>query len=330
MNALVWNVRGLNNPSRQYEVKKQILKCKANVVCLVETRIKDCNFSPIKDKFLPGWSCESCFSDHQLCRIWLLWKIENVLITVVFSSSQCLHCWIQLVDTQYVFFLTFVYASNDGIDRRELWSKLEDLHPSIGNSPWLLAGDFNVIKHPSEKLGGRILNTYEQDFLACSETIGVVDHPAVGCYYTWTNKREDGTFVMKKLDRVLVNHSWLDLFSQCVVQFMAPGISDHSLVLISLGEKQDYGPKPFKFFNIWSEHQNFLAWIEEAWAIEVAGSPMFKLYSRLKAVKAKMKGVNKDIYGCIAQKVLVARQNLEAVQMRLMQKHGEVGLRTCE
>jgi hypothetical protein len=57
---------------------------------------------------------------------------------------------------------------------------------------------------------------------------------------------------------------------------------------------------------------------------------MFKLYSRLKAVKAKMKGVNKDIYGCIAQKVLVARQNLEAIQMRLMQKHREVGLRTSE
>jgi hypothetical protein len=254
MNAFVWNVRGLNNPSKQYEVKKQILKCKANVVCLVKTRIKYCNFSPIKDKFLPRWSCEFCFSNHQLCKIWLLWKIENVLITVVFSSSQCLHCWIQLIDTQYAFFLTFVYSSNDGIDRRELWSKLEDIHPSIGNSPWLFAGDFNVIKHPSEKLGGRILNTYEQDFLACSETIGVVDHPAVGCYYTWTNKREDETFVMKKLDRVLVNHSWLDLFSQCVVQFMAPGISDHSLVLISLGEKQDYSPKPLKFFNIWSEH----------------------------------------------------------------------------
>ncbi len=57
-------------------------------------------------------------------------------------------------------------------------------------------------------------------------------------------------FFIKKLDRVLVNHSWLDLFSQCVVQFMAPRISDHSLVVISLGEKQDYGPKPFKFFNI--------------------------------------------------------------------------------
>ena len=115
----------------------------------------------------------------------------------MFSSSQCLYCWIQLVNTQYAFFLTFVYASNDSIDRRELWSKLEDLHPSIGNSPWLLVGDFNVIKHPSEKLGGRILNTYEQDFLACSETIGVVDHLAVGCYYTWTNKREDGTFLLK-------------------------------------------------------------------------------------------------------------------------------------
>ena len=54
MNALVWNVRGLNNPSKQYEVKKQISKHKVSLVCLVETRIKDCNLPLIKDKFLVG------------------------------------------------------------------------------------------------------------------------------------------------------------------------------------------------------------------------------------------------------------------------------------
>jgi exonuclease III len=69
MNALVWNVRGLNNPSKQYEVKKQISKHKASLVCLVETRIKDCNLPLIKDKFLVGLGCETCFSDHHLCRI---------------------------------------------------------------------------------------------------------------------------------------------------------------------------------------------------------------------------------------------------------------------
>jgi exonuclease III len=62
MNALVWNVRGFNHPSKQLEVRKQITKCKANVVCLVETRIREDKFQSISDKFLPGWGRAFCFS----------------------------------------------------------------------------------------------------------------------------------------------------------------------------------------------------------------------------------------------------------------------------
>jgi hypothetical protein len=102
------------------------------------------------------------------------------------------------------------------------------------------------------------------------------------------------------------------------------------LILITIGEKQNYGPKPFKFFNHWTEHKDFFPWIEEAWSTEVAGSPMFMLYSKLKAVKTKLKRVNKDLYGCISQKILLTRQKLESVQLRLLQKNSEVGLRTLE
>uniref|UniRef100_A0A2N9J3H3 Reverse transcriptase domain-containing protein n=1 Tax=Fagus sylvatica TaxID=28930 RepID=A0A2N9J3H3_FAGSY len=269
--------KGRDNPPPipLYEVRKQISSCKANLVYLVETRIKDCNFTTNKDR-----------------------------------SAQCLHCWVQMLDMQCTFFITFIYASNDGMNRRALWSDLEAFQNSICDSPWLLAGDFNVIKDPSQKLGNMILNSYEQEFLACTEFIGVEDHPAVGCYYTWTNRREDGVFVMKKLDRVLVNHQWLHLFPQCIVHFLPPGVSDHSMAYISIGERQDFGPKPFKFFNIWTEHNDFLTWIEDAWSADVTGSHMFRLYSRLKAVKAKLKRVNKDLYGCISQKVLIARQKL--------------------
>ena len=80
----------------------------------------------------------------------------------------------------------------------------------------------------------------------------------------------------------------------------------------------------------WIEHKDFFPWIEEAQSTEVVGSPMFMLYSKLKAIKTKLKRVNKDLYGCISQKVLLARQKLESVQLRLLQKNSEVGLRTLE
>ena len=84
------------------------------------------------------------------------------------------------------------------------------------------------------------------------------------------------------MDRVLPNH----YFPQCIVLFLPPGISVHSAAFISI---KAFGPKPFKFFNVWSDHKDFLSWVEEAWATEIGVSPMFTLSKKLKAVKAKLR-----------------------------------------
>ena len=154
MNALVWSVRGFNHPSKQLEVRKQITKFTSNVVCLVETRIREDKFQSISDKFLPSWGRAFCFSIQNLCRIWLLWKVEDISITVISTSSQYLHCRVTLLESKSDYYITLIYASNEDVDRRKLWLDMEDLQAMVANSPWLLAVDFNVIKAPAEKFGG--------------------------------------------------------------------------------------------------------------------------------------------------------------------------------
>ena len=61
-----------------------------------------------------------------------------------------------------------------------------------------------------------------------------------------------------KLDRVLANEYWMSYFGKTVVKFHLEGISDHSPIVISIGILQSFGPKPFKFYNYWLEHQGFL------------------------------------------------------------------------
>ena len=62
---------------------------------------------------------------------------------------------------------TFVYAYNDGMDRRRLWKELEVIKHSVGRNPWMLAGDFNVVMSPLKKLGRERLNIYEKEFVDC-------------------------------------------------------------------------------------------------------------------------------------------------------------------
>ena len=39
--------------------------------------------------------------------------------------------------------------------RRELWDHLNHF-PAITNEPWIVGGDFNSIRFPGEKMGGRL------------------------------------------------------------------------------------------------------------------------------------------------------------------------------
>jgi exonuclease III len=41
MNLLIWNVSGLNHPSKQKEAKSMIQRHKISLICLIETRVKE-------------------------------------------------------------------------------------------------------------------------------------------------------------------------------------------------------------------------------------------------------------------------------------------------
>ena len=99
---------------------------------------------------------------------------------------QVIHCKISYDILNY--YCSFVYASNDGIVRRKLWHSLDCFRKTFTQSPWLVAGDFNVVKSPNEKLGGCILSGYENEFLQCVNSFEVDDYPAIGCFFTWSNK----------------------------------------------------------------------------------------------------------------------------------------------
>jgi hypothetical protein len=54
MKMLVWNVRGLNHPSKQREVQSVIRQKKINLACLIETKVKEKKADLISSFMLPG------------------------------------------------------------------------------------------------------------------------------------------------------------------------------------------------------------------------------------------------------------------------------------
>ena len=81
-----------------------------------------------------------------------------------------------------------------------MWDSLVQFCRHVRGFPWILAGDFNVIRNANEKLGGLTVGCYENELNSCLDKLEVWDRAAVGCFYTWSNRQSKEEFVAKKLD----------------------------------------------------------------------------------------------------------------------------------
>ncbi|XVE56052.1 hypothetical protein DITRI_Ditri03aG0206000 [Diplodiscus trichospermus] len=263
MKIIVWNVRGLNNPLKQKEIIGRIKKIKAGLVCLLETRVKQHKMQEIVDRHFPGWGIIHDYSLAPNGRIWMLWN-GNLQVDLADITDPSITCRIQ-IDSQPVLFSS-IYGSNHGMERRRLWDHLLSLHSTIDVGAWVLAGDFNIIAHPSESSdfnGSQVITSDMREFIDCQSRISVSDHAYIGSFFTWTNNQHE-SFLARKLDRVLINDDWYLRFPHSRVEFLPPEISDHCLALIQLQQVSESPPKPFKFFNFWTKHTQFLNVVQQS------------------------------------------------------------------
>lgn len=119
------------------------------------------------------------------------------------KSSQYIHCEVHVLQTGLLFYTTFVYGSNDLIERQELWNSLLNFKT---NSPWVSLGDFNAIRSPKEKNGGLThWPPHMDEFKNCLYSCEVDDLRFSSCYFTWSNKQDFPNHISSKIDRVSVN-----------------------------------------------------------------------------------------------------------------------------
>lgn len=138
-----WNMRGFNMPRKQKAVRYWVKAAKLSFGCLIETKVKEENFKKVFDVTFPGWSCVHNYTNHRLGRIWVCWSAE-VEVCPVSTSMQMITVWVRYKISGDTFLCSFVYASNNATERRELWREMEIIGSWVGNSPWIIHGDFNV------------------------------------------------------------------------------------------------------------------------------------------------------------------------------------------
>ncbi|XP_058198418.1 uncharacterized protein LOC131313940 [Rhododendron vialii] len=135
-----------------------------------------------------------------------------------------------------------------------------DLQQHYVITPWVVLGDFNAIRNPKEKLGDAHIST--------------------------------------KIDRVLVNESWIKDFCWSNAHFLNPGVSDHSPA--------------------------------QVWRKVIIGNPMYCVYEKLKNLQENLKKLNTNEFSDLSSRVASYKQQLEAIQRVLGSNPSDTAKQTIE
>ncbi|XP_039035972.1 uncharacterized protein LOC120172630 [Hibiscus syriacus] len=233
-------------------------------------------------------------------------SVKGLDITLCYALAQTIT--IECSFNNSKFLLTGIYGHNDGVARRSLWQDLRLIESRYYNHPWILGGDFNVTMYPQEssnheQLGLFFFSSEMIDFQEVSHELHLQDHPYFGPTFSWSNKQTEN-FLARKLDRFLINPLWFEFFNHSFAEFLAPGSSDHYLALVNLNKEIHLNkPKPFKFFNCWTLHHNFLNIVSQYWYPPYQENPMKKLFLKLKRLKSNLKQLNKESFSDISARV---------------------------
>ncbi|XP_077222163.1 uncharacterized protein LOC143856007 [Tasmannia lanceolata] len=148
-----WNVRGICSRRRRKDIKSLMINEKLPFIGLLETKASKDNFEEYSSEIADSWSRYANYHHTDRDRIWILWNSALVNFTVHNDSLQHIHGDIEYIHSGIKISITIVYAKNSGIDRRHLWDDLRTIAPTI-NKPWLVVGDFNIVRFCDERYGG--------------------------------------------------------------------------------------------------------------------------------------------------------------------------------
>ncbi|KAL3529793.1 hypothetical protein ACH5RR_009115 [Cinchona calisaya] len=265
----------------------------------------------------PGWQYLHNAQSSGVSRIIVCWNDAILEVGCLDCYSQAISCNVRIKETQTTCFVTFVYGSNDDDERKALRDHLLALQRTVSNQPWLLIGDFNIIRSCKEKIGGKGFKFAAMDFNNYLESLDVEDIPAQGFFFTRCNQKEYGSRIYSKLDRMLMNGAWFQHCSYLEAEFVNPGISDHSLAIMRLKNSFNTGPKPFKFNQFLMKHPSYPDLLASKWNEVVTGDPMFCLCMKLKNLKGNLRTLNKKHFSSISLRVRQAKDNLCQTQLLL-------------
>ncbi|PWA61274.1 RNA-directed DNA polymerase, eukaryota [Artemisia annua] len=180
-----------------------------------------------------------------------------------------------------------VYAPQNNPDKRNLGEKISRVIQA-GQGWWIIFGDFNAVRDPSERKNSVFDLICAKDFNDFVDEAGLREFDLKGKKYTYLVNR-CGEVKLSRIDRVFVCENVFNKWSQAYVRALKRGLSDHAPLLLSLVDT-NFGPKPFRWFDSWLDRQGCVDIVNSVFGEWVSVGPYdMNLTNKLKAFRERLK-----------------------------------------
>ncbi|XP_062100333.1 uncharacterized protein LOC133806223 [Humulus lupulus] len=293
----------------------------------LETKLYGEKVGKMMSTSFKGWNYYSGTNSEG--RILVLWLPQVVSVEILLESDQFVHLLVKGINSSKVLCVTFVYGRNTIEGRFPLWRDLAGLRFPV--KPWVVAGDFNAVFTGNDRVGGRIITAVELEDACNWRTLGLVDElRSIGSHFTWTNNQDNDDRIYSKLDRVFKNEEWLDLYPQAEALFNWDLLSDHCYCIIKMGAANNSGLKPFRFFNMWTEHRSFKDTVLNSWNKPIKGRGLVRIVRKLSRLKSVLCKFNKLVVGDVAMHYNLAKEKFQNAQGLLQRNPHSTELQRAE
>lgn len=185
--------------------------------------------------------------------------------------------------------------------------------------PFIVGGDFNIIRlqHEKNKTGGT--NRYSDTFNAIISTYELREINMTGGNFTWSNNQADP--VLEKLDIILMSRDWEDLFPTVIVNKLPREVSDHNPLILHTDLSQPLNHLSFKFELAWLIQADFEDLVKNIWEKPCHAETAFdRIQIKLKRFKQYFKG-----WGFIIQGARRKRKGEIHSTLKEMEEEEEMG-----
>jgi hypothetical protein len=139
----------------------------------------------------------------------LAWRTDHFRITTLHKGEFSITAEVLSLKDAKTWVVTSVYGPQQIPDKERFLQELLQTGSSM-HLPWIVNGDFNLVIDQADKSNGRVNRRMMNKFRHAINSLALQDMPLPGRKYTWSNEQEEP--IMARLDRILFNPSWEDVY----------------------------------------------------------------------------------------------------------------------